>query len=44
MGNADQVGSPARSALAPGARKAAQPTARNQNDLKVLDGQITISD
>jgi hypothetical protein len=34
----------ARSALAPGARKTAQPTARNQNDRKVLDGQITISD
>src|SRR3954447_22652331 len=29
--------------LAPGARKTAQPHARNQNERKVLDGQIAIS-
>jgi hypothetical protein len=32
-----------RRTLAPGARKTAQSNARNQNERKVLDGQITIS-
>jgi len=31
-----------RSTLAPGARKAVQPHARNQNEREVLEDQITI--
>jgi len=31
-----------RRTLAPGARKAAQPNARNQNERKVLEEQIAI--